>query len=447
MDKEAENMDKISSSPAFSINSKTVENTVKTLRSSEKKKWKRCFSGWQRKKIQVAPLEDLDQEEMSSSSTHCSCAVAGKISSSPAFSRNSETAENTNIPVSGTSDQTSEDLDDLMHCDDMFDDKEITCPSIHPIISEESISTCSSSWSSMSIDNISTSSASCVSSSSTISITAITEAGKMLVSYVIDEAVKALQSTDAAKTLQSTEAVKTPQSTEAVKTPQSTEALMMSQSTEALLTQQSTEVVNTLQSTEAVKTPQCTEAVKTLQSSEAVKTPQSTEAVKTPQSTEALMMSQSTEALLTQQSTEVVNTLQSTEAVKTPQCSEALKTLQSSEAVKTLQSTEKKKWKRCFSGWQRKNNKVAPHEDLDQEDVSNSLTLQSINQDKETFSQTSVDSSRPVAETKAKKSNCFLRFFHNIFSKNEKKMKKEEEKKTKQPPFWKWQLCRSCLDM
>ncbi|XP_038590962.1 uncharacterized protein LOC119915492 [Micropterus salmoides] len=328
-----------------------------------------------------------------------------KISSSPAFSRNSETAENTNIPVSGTSDQTAEDLDDLMHCDEILDDKEITCPSIDPIMSQESILTCSSSWSSVSIDNISTGSASCVSSSSTITISAITEAGKMLVSYVIDEAVKALQSTDAAKTLQSTEAVKTPQSTEAVKTPQSTEA---------------------------------------------VKTPQSTEAVKTPQSTEALMMSQSTEALLTQQSTEVVNTLQSTEAVKTPQCSEALKTLQSSEAVKTLQSTEKKKWKRCFSGWQRKSNKVAPHEDLDQEDVSNSLTLRAINsgdQDDETFSQTSVDSSRPVAETKAKKSNCFLRFFHNIFSKNEKKMKKEEEKKTKQPPFWKWQLCRSCLDM
>ncbi|XP_039659947.1 uncharacterized protein LOC120561045 [Perca fluviatilis] len=114
--------------------------------------------------------------------------------------------------------------------------------------------------------NESTVPALCPSSSS--SNTAITKADKMLISQVIDETVKTPQSTETVKTPQSTETVKTPQSTETVKTPQSTEA------------------VKTPQCTEAVKTPQSTEAVKKPQSTEAVKTPQSTEAVKTPQSTE-----------------------------------------------------------------------------------------------------------------------------------------------------------------
>lgn len=78
---------------------------------------------------------------------------------------------------------------------------------------------------------------------------------------------------------------------------------------------------------------------------------------------------------------------------------------------------KKSQWKRCFSGWQRKKIQAVP---LDQEEMSSSFPHQSINsgdEDEEIFRQSSVDSSQPFMETEAKKSNSFLGFFHNLFSK------------------------------
>ncbi|XP_044052028.1 flocculation protein FLO11-like [Siniperca chuatsi] len=329
------------------------------------------------------------------------------ISSSSAFSINSETAEITSIPVSGIIDQTAADLDELMYCDDILDNDEVTCPCPHSTISEDSwCSSLDSDISEMitsfdqnidveikkvcqsflnpenleteaddfgekeevrttqtgSTSRLSNSSeesvrpASCASSSSTN--TAITKADKMLVSHVIDKAVKTLHSTKDVRTLQSNEALNTPEATEPVNTLQPTEAVKTLQSTEPVKTPQSTEPVKSLQSTEpvktrdateAVKTPVATEAVKTLQPTEAAKTLQPTEAVKSPQSTEPVKSLQPTEAVQTLQPTEAVNTLQSTEAVKslqsiepvkTPETTEAVKTPQSTEAVKTLEATE-----------------------------------------------------------------------------------------------------------
>ncbi|XP_028434947.1 dentin sialophosphoprotein-like [Perca flavescens] len=178
----------------------------------------------------------------------------------------------------------------------------------------------------------------CPSSSS--SNTTITKADKMLISQVIDETVKTPQSTETVKTLQSTETVHTPQSTETIKKPQSTETVKTLQSTETVKTPQSTETVQMPQSTETVKTPQSTETVQTPQSTETVQTPQSTETVKTPQSTETVQTPQSTETVQTPQSTETVQTPQSTETVQTPQSTEAIKKLQSTEAVKTQQALQ-----------------------------------------------------------------------------------------------------------
>ncbi|XP_045899932.1 uncharacterized protein LOC123967748 isoform X2 [Micropterus dolomieu] len=707
--------------------------------------------------------------------------IMDKISSSPVFSLNSETAEITNIPVSGTNHQTAEDLDDLMHCDDVLDKEELTCPCTHPIISEDSISTCTSVWSSMDKDSISTNSSSWFyinenggmndsknmetetddfeenwtteeESTSRLSVRsdesgrsscAIIEASKMLVSHIINEAGKILQSTETVETLQqSTEAIKTQQCTEADRILQSTEDAKTLQTTEAgQLLQQSTEDAKTLQTTEAGKLlQQSTEDAKTLQTTEAGQLlQQSTEDAKTLQTTEAgQLLQQSTEdaktlqtteaGQLLQQSTEETKTLQTTEAgqllqqftedakilkiteagkllqqstedAKTLQTTEAGKLLQqstedakilkiteagqllqqSTEDAKTLQTIEagkllqqsteavktqlflnsstiavylrrffqsltaeqwrevsegvynidvkeqltdmctdvlrfisesvtkqvlqaihqdqssnndtmtlrsplssaplidslgiteynmqrslessfsqalcdvfgtdttgrispkfteaiagevineinsvlsvaiqvsldrschsvtaaacdqvtndraakktlegaistmksfltgqgtamrrriqtdkvsdfdskevtpasgckgkrkKSQWKRCFSGWQRKKIQAVP---LDQEEMSSSFPHQSINsgdEDEEIFRQSSVDSSRPFMETEAKKSNSFLGFFHNLFSKNEKKAKKEE-KKTERSPFWKRLLCRSADD-
>lgn len=174
--------------------------------------------------------------------------------SSSTFSTDSMTTEINNTPVSGFIDHTAVDDDELMQCDDVLDEEELTCLSIHTDMSSEGVSLLSGSWSchndsdisevitsfdqdineviksvcqslfdpeNMGIEAVdfnvkvqttagtsrlairsekSAGPASCDSSSSTE--TAITEAAKMLVSLVVDKVEKALDDTGSEKPLQ-----------------------------------------------------------------------------------------------------------------------------------------------------------------------------------------------------------------------------------------------------
>ncbi|KAE8281971.1 hypothetical protein D5F01_LYC19361 [Larimichthys crocea] len=146
-------------------------------------------------------------------------------SSSSTFSTDSMTTEINNTPVSGFIDHTAVDDDELMQCDDVLDEEELTCLSIHTDMSSEGVSLLSGSWSCHNDSDISE-----VITSFDQDInerepqdwlsdqrrvqdlppvillpppeTAITEAAKMLVSLVVDKVEKALDDTGSEKPLQ-----------------------------------------------------------------------------------------------------------------------------------------------------------------------------------------------------------------------------------------------------
>ncbi|KAE8287257.1 hypothetical protein D5F01_LYC15229 [Larimichthys crocea] len=307
---------------------------------------------------------------------------------SPTFSMDSLTPEINNIPVSGSINHTPLDDDELMQCNDLLDKEELTCFSIHENMSLESRSLLSSSWS-CSTDSV---------------------FSQVITSFDqdVNEVIKAVCQSFVDPENMETEAV-------------DSEEKEKVQTTESISTSRQTIGSDKSLSSSSTKTV-IAEAAKTLISlviDKAVKALEATEAAKTPKDIGSL------------------KTLQSTEGEKT---------LEDTDSLKTLQYTDCEKVKRCFSRDQRKVH-PAPLAYLDEPVRSPSTdwtifcTAQSKqgpcdSQETTTITSTSGGEStdlRPiqrelvdcmadddptgVEKTKAKKSNRFFDFFHNIFSK------------------------------
>ncbi|KAL7389616.1 hypothetical protein ABVT39_007108 [Epinephelus coioides] len=166
------------------------------------------------------------------------------ITSSLAFSMHTVISETINTCVSDPIDETVEEDDELMCCDDFLEYEEDTGPRPNSTISEESWTTYPSPW--------------CCSPDSEISevnvpfhqnidelVTQVCQ--RFLFPEDLEEEAEVIQTpepTEAVKTPDATEAVMTPEPTEAVRTPEPTEAVTTPEPTEAVMTVIS-ETINT----------------------------------------------------------------------------------------------------------------------------------------------------------------------------------------------------------
>ncbi|KAE8299405.1 hypothetical protein D5F01_LYC01799 [Larimichthys crocea] len=405
-----------------------------------------------------------------------------KRPSSPTFSMNSLAPEINNIPVSGFINHTTLDDDELMQCNDLLDKEELTCFNIHANMSLESRSLLSGSWScstdsvlsevitsfdqdvnevikavcqsffdpeklekeavdsvekeevqtteSISTSRLTIGSDKSLSSSSTETV--IVEAAKTLVSLVYDKAVKELEAIEAAKTPKDADSLKTLQSTHSEKV---------------------------LEEADSLKTLQSTDSEKVLEDANPLKTLQSTDSETVLEEVDPLKTLQSTDSETVLEDADFLKTLQSTDSEKVLEAN-SLKTLEDTDTLQMSQG------KRCFSRDQRKVH-PAPYLDETVRSPSTDWTMFCTGQSKQgscgsqetaTITSSSGDESadlKPVQQelvdrlvdkdptgvekTKAKKSNRFLDFFRNVFSKKNIKKKKKvavEENHSKWPSFW-----------
>ncbi|KAL7391089.1 hypothetical protein ABVT39_004048 [Epinephelus coioides] len=307
-----------------------------------------------------------------------------EIPNSLSLSMHTEVSEIINIDVSEFIDETVDDFDELMYCDDLLEEEEDTGPRPYSTISEESGTTYPSHW--------------CCSPDSEIS--EMIEPFHQNIDEVVRQVCQSFLYSEYLET--EAEAVQTPEPTEAVRTPEPTEAVRTPEPTEAVQTPEHTEAVQTPEHTEAVRTPEPTEAVRTPEPTEAVRTPKPTEAITTPKATKVAEVLTEDNDVTPEEIRDIVlsppsassppSALQVVE-IHQPQSQLLAKPMTDFEeemrgslTLSTLgrQSKGKRKklqWRRCFSGWRRHKIHPAPPEHFEEAVRSASADLTGSTED------------------------------------------------------------------